>query len=144
MSRFRITIRGTDTELRGYATIEALAALTAPPGEQPYVVVASPADDDFDPFAISEPEHPPTIEFSLEHIQHIWDTSETAEDCITQLAMLHLSQALVIRGERARADKAESELTQRELHHFETEEILSRVRAAVVKGDIIGVMEALD
>lgn len=87
MSRFRITIRGTDTELRGYATIEALAALTAPPGEQPYVVVASPADDDYEPFR-------------------------------------------------------EQEL--RELHHFETEEVLDRVRAAAVKGDIIGVMEALD
>ena len=48
--RFRITIRGKGTELRGYATVEAMAALTAPPGEQPYIVAASPADDDYDPF----------------------------------------------------------------------------------------------
>lgn len=48
--RFRITVRGDGTEVRGYATMEALASLTSPPGEQPYMVIASPADDDFDPF----------------------------------------------------------------------------------------------
>lgn len=48
--RLRITIRGEGTELRGYATIEALAALAAPPGEQSYAIIASPAPDDYDPF----------------------------------------------------------------------------------------------
>jgi len=50
MTRFRVTIRGDETELRGYATIEALTALTAPPGEQPYVIAVSPTDDDYNPF----------------------------------------------------------------------------------------------
>lgn len=74
MSRLRVTVRGDGTELRGYATIEALVSLTSEPGQQPYVVMASPAEDDWSPFR-------------------------------------------------------EEEL--RELHHFETEQALEKVRAAI-------------
>lgn len=49
MSRFRVTIRGEGTELRGYATAEALAAL-ADDDSDPFIVVASLAEDDYDPF----------------------------------------------------------------------------------------------
>lgn len=60
----RVTIRGEGTELRGYATMEALASLTSPPGEQPYVVIASPAEDDYDPF--KEQEHRELHHFETE------------------------------------------------------------------------------
>lgn len=79
MSRMRVTIRGEGTELRGYATMEALVSLTSPPGEQPYLVMASVADDNYNPF--------------LEEY------------------------------EKAR------EQEERELHHFETEQMLERVKA---------------
>lgn len=49
MSRFRVTIRGEGTEVRGYATGEALAALAAG-GHEAFIVVASPVDDDYNPF----------------------------------------------------------------------------------------------
>jgi hypothetical protein len=52
--RFRVTIRGEGIELRGYASMEALAALAAP-DDQPYVIAASPAADDYDPFSTDEP-----------------------------------------------------------------------------------------
>lgn len=48
--RYRITIRGEGTELRGYATYEAAMAL-GKNANDPFVVVASPADDDYDPFS---------------------------------------------------------------------------------------------
>lgn len=48
--RFRVTVRGEGTEIRGYATPEALRALAADGTDQFYTVVASPADEDYDPF----------------------------------------------------------------------------------------------
>jgi hypothetical protein len=156
--RFRITIRGEGTEIRGYATIEAMAALTAPPGEQPYVVAASPAEDDYDPFAISQPEYPPTPDASIDIIRGMWESSESPEDFLTNMAMMHFAQANVIRGERGRAERAEkaigmvddeyhrmmvgrvdeaegeadrlrAELRDRELHHFETEHKIEQIMA---------------
>lgn len=56
MPRFRLTIRGEGIEVRGYTTIEGLAAMTAPPGEQPYIVMASVAEDDYDPFRLIAPD----------------------------------------------------------------------------------------
>lgn len=57
MSRWRITVRGEGTELRGYVEfnnepdgpddLEYFAAVMKPFG----LVMASPADDDYDPFA---------------------------------------------------------------------------------------------
>jgi hypothetical protein len=47
--RYRVTIRGTGTEIRGYATEEALEAL-ADDVTDPFIVVASPAPDDYNPF----------------------------------------------------------------------------------------------
>lgn len=51
--RYRVTIRGAGTEIRGYAGPEALALIGRAPGvgDETYLVVASPAGDDYDPFA---------------------------------------------------------------------------------------------
>jgi hypothetical protein len=49
VTRYRVTIRGEGTEIRGYATYEALARLARDKSD-PFIVVASPADDDYDPF----------------------------------------------------------------------------------------------
>jgi hypothetical protein len=49
MSRFKVTIRGDGTEVRGYATPDALVALGSDTSD-PYVVIVSAAEDDFDPF----------------------------------------------------------------------------------------------
>jgi hypothetical protein len=56
--RLRITVRGTDTELRGYIDIDddmerlkAFAAAMEPFG----LVLASEADEDYDPFVWVDP-----------------------------------------------------------------------------------------
>lgn len=122
----RVTVRGEGTEIRGYATIEALASLTSPPGEQPYVVIASPAEDDYNPFQISEPDYPPTLEQSR---QIIADMMLLHDDPLEAIAYMHYMQATVIRGERGRAERAEKELLLRELHHCETEQINEHLEA---------------
>lgn len=50
--RYRVTLRGNGTELRGYATADALAQLSTHIHPETAVVVASPADDDYDPFKV--------------------------------------------------------------------------------------------
>lgn len=122
MSRLRVTVRGDGTELRGYATIEALVSLTSEPGQQPYVVMASPAEDDWSPF--TEPEYPPTLEKSLEIVKGIMDDAESVEAAETRLAHLHTMQAQVIRAERR-------ESLERELHHFETEQKNAQLNEAI-------------
>lgn len=47
--RYRVTIRGPGTELRGYASPEAVAAL-ADDASDPFIVVASIAEYGYDPF----------------------------------------------------------------------------------------------
>lgn len=47
--RYRVTLRGEDIEIRGYATIDGLKQLSGP--DKLYMVVASPAEDDYDPFS---------------------------------------------------------------------------------------------
>jgi len=125
VSRFRVTIRGDGTEIRGYATIEAMASLTSPPGEQPYMVIASPAEDDFDPFAITEPDYPPTPERSFAVITELYADSENIVDFMERLSVIHFGQANVIRGESYLRERAEAELRDRELHHFETEQMVA-------------------
>ena len=51
--RFRITVREAGTELRGYLSVDDMATLqNFAAAMKPYgVVIASPADDDYDPFA---------------------------------------------------------------------------------------------
>jgi hypothetical protein len=110
--RNRITVRADNVELRGYfdGDMDALQEFSqnmAPVG----MVIASLEDDDWDPFApapITHPEDPPTIEASREVISNIALNATGAVDFMDQIAHLHYSQALVIRGERARADKAEA------------------------------------
>jgi hypothetical protein len=126
--RFRITVRGDGIELRGYIDgpegneykpVSDLSDALDPFG----MVIASAAEDDYNPFRISEPEYPPTPEKSMSLIQHMWNEETTSpEEFIAKVAMLHFGQAVVIRQERALREKAETELRDRELHHFETEE----------------------
>ncbi len=116
--RYRITVLGADLHLRGYADggIGALADDLAPAQ-----VLASPAADTYDPFRISEPEHPPTIESSRELVRGIMGQNVDAGEIIEMFAVLHFQQANVIRGERYRAEVAESALT----------DVLGRALAAV-------------
>lgn len=84
---------------------------------------------EYDMSKISEPEHPPTLEGSMDVIQSIMLAADTIEGAIAALAVMHLSQAIVIRGERGRAEQAEAELVARELHHFEVEQENERLKA---------------
>jgi hypothetical protein len=102
--RVRITVRGTDIELRGYLdddnTDYRLVRFSK--AMEPFgVVVASPAADDYDPFFI---QGIPT--------EDVWQM-----------------QATVIQGERALREGAEAELRDRELHHFEVEQENARLMA---------------
>lgn len=91
MTRFRITVRGDGTEIRGYATMEALASLTSPPGEQPYMVIASPADDDFDPFKEER-----------ERELHHFETEQENERLANELAQAQNNHADMVRKYRQR------------------------------------------
>jgi len=123
MTRFRVTIRGEGVELRGYVDnyLPGIARVIEPYG----VVVASPAPDDYDPFAISEPEYPPTYEGSFDVISGLLEDAPDAPEFLSRVAYLHLAQANVIRGERYLREQAEAELRDRELHHFETEQMIA-------------------
>jgi hypothetical protein len=126
--RFRITVRGDGTELRGYmdASVDGLADF-AHQMDGFGIVVASPAEDDYDPFAISQPEFPPTPEASIEVIAGFFnlidDQGGDEDQLVGLLAGLHFQQANVIRGERFQREQAEAELRDRELHHFEVEQM---------------------
>ena len=48
--RFRITIRGDGTEIRGYAPPSVTVAIAKALEQLDCMVVASPTDDDYDPF----------------------------------------------------------------------------------------------
>lgn len=106
--RHRITVRADNVHLRGYFDgdtnrLTDFSQVMAPVG----MVIASVADENYDPFRISQPDSEPTIQASMEIVKGIWDSSETPEDCLTMLASLHYQQAYVIRGERHRAEVAE-------------------------------------
>lgn len=127
--RFRITIRGEGVEVRGYvdgdmSDLELLASVAAP-----WQVIASPAPADFDPFRISEPDQPPTLEASQSVIESIFNDAPNDEFAHQMLATIHQMQAVVIRQERALREKAEAELRDRELHHFETEQENAQLKA---------------
>jgi hypothetical protein len=128
VSRFRITVRGTDIELRGYIDGEATLRVTAKVMEGIGLVVASPAEDDYNPFQITQPEHPPTIEGSREVIIRMMEGTDAA-GFIDRVAEVHFAQANVIRGERYQREQAEAELRDRELHHFEVEQENVRLTA---------------
>lgn len=126
MNRFKITVRGLGVELRGYmdelTDEDAPSLIDFSEAMKPLgLVIASPAGRDYNPFQISEPDNPPTIEMSRELIAH-WQETMSAEEYVEHLATIHHTQAVVIRGERGRAERAEAELAARELHHFETEQ----------------------
>jgi hypothetical protein len=108
MNRYKITVRGLAVELRGYIdqgidedqpTLVEFAEAMKPFG----LVVASPIDNDYNPFMIQGIP-----------AETVWEM-----------------QAQIIQGERALREKAEAELRDRELHHFETEQILEEIKAAL-------------
>lgn len=129
MGRHKITIRGTDLELRGYIDGDATLRVTAKVMEGIGLVIASPAEDDYDPFGITYPEHPPTLEASREVILGLLEGVDAAT-FIDRVATLHFGQATVIRNERHLHETAERELLARELHHFEVEQENERLRNA--------------
>jgi hypothetical protein len=118
-----------DIELRGYvdgsANLGILADAVKPMG---VVVMASPAADDYNPFVISEPENPPTIEKSLEIIQGFFDQADAVganeDELVRALAELHFGQALVIRGERGQREYSERENEQLRGDHTDSEKAL--------------------
>lgn len=130
MTRYKITVRGTDMELRGYVDTnpEDLAAF-AKSVEGRGVVVASEAPQGWNPFGITEPDYPPSLENSIDLLSSLAATSENMVDLIERFAALHFSQAMVIRGERYQHERAEAELLSRELHHFETEQMVAGASA---------------
>jgi hypothetical protein len=93
MGRFRVTIRGDSTELRGYATLEALAVLTGPPGEQPYIVAISPADDDYDPFKDQD----------LRELHH-FETEQDLDKMANELVQANNNHADMVRKYRQREE----------------------------------------
>jgi hypothetical protein len=151
--RYRITVRGDKSELRGYITtpteegLRIAAESVTPIG----LMVASQAPDDYNPFAISEPEHPPTLEASTGIMESLIDLADGDNHALLEeLSRIHYAQALVIRGERALREQAEralateiaehattlhhgqaleKEMRSRELHHFETEQENGRLEA---------------
>jgi hypothetical protein len=128
MTRFRVTVRGTDIELRGYVDGEATLRVTSKVLDGIGIVVASPAADDYNPFAITEPDYPPTPERSYAVLTQLFADSADINQFLEQASLLHFGQANVIRGERYLREKAEAELRDRELHHFEVEQELAQIK----------------
>jgi hypothetical protein len=128
-SRYKITARGTDIELRGYIDGEATLRLTAKSLEGIAIVVASEAPQGWHPFAITEPEFPPTQEGSFAVITQMYAEAANVVEFMERVSMLHFMQANVIRGERYLREQAEAELRDRELHHCETEQINERLES---------------
>jgi len=109
----RVTIRGEGTELRGYATMEALASLTSPPGEQPYMVVASPAEDDYDPFKEQEKRELHHFEVEQENARLEADNGRLQRNLEQEqhehASTLHIGQAYMQERDELREDHTESE-----------------------------------
>lgn len=132
MTRFKVTVRDADIELRGY--IDGAHVLRDVADRmKPTPVIASAAQDNYSPFLITEPEFPPTPELSMEHINSLSIACESLDEFISQVAMLHFAQANVIRHERYLRDAAEAELRDRELHHFEVEQENANLKAEITR-----------
>jgi len=132
--RFRITIRRVNkTELRGYHDVESIEEMGQfSAAMEPFgMVIASPATPDYNPFGITNPDYPPSMETSRDLLNGWFSTYENQEELFEHLATVHYNQALVIRGERYRADQAEGELMARELHHFEVERENAELKAKI-------------
>jgi hypothetical protein len=130
MTRYKITVRGTDIELRGYLDGEGTLRLTAKSLEGIGLVVASEAPDGWNPFAITEPDYPPSLEKSIDVLTGIGASADSIVDLIEKFAAIHFGQAQVIRGERYLREQAEAELRDRELHHFEVEQENASLKAS--------------
>lgn len=89
--RLRITVRGTDVELRGYVDGMANARLLSQQMEGIGVVAASVADDDYDPFKEQE----------LRELHH-FETEEKNERLANELAQANNNHADLARKYRQR------------------------------------------
>lgn len=128
MSRFRVTVRDASIELRGFIDGEDVLRTVAD-DMAPAAVVASPAEDDYNPFEETQQEASlRTIMNVLEQYGYTEEQKVELPTLIEIMADLHGMQARVIRGERARADALEVELRDRELHHFEVEQENTRLK----------------
>lgn len=129
MTRYRITVRGTDIELRGIVDGEPNLFHLTGQMEDFALVIASEAPDDYSPFGITEPENPPSLETSIDILTSIAASSDGIVNLIENFASLHYGQAVVIRNERFLRERAEAEQRDRELHHFETEQMVAGASA---------------
>lgn len=86
---------------------------------------------------ISEPENPPSLEKSIDVLTAMAASTTGLVELIESFASIHFGQAVVIRGERGRTERAEAELQARELHHFETEQIIEQIKAIHVAGGYV-------
>lgn len=101
----RVTIRGDETEIRGFIPTASLPAFSA--AMEPFgIVMASPMGDPAELFN-------PSLATSIAHVEKLRDTAFDEAAFIAEVATLHYLQAMVIRGERDRAETAERELTNR-------------------------------
>ena len=94
MTRFRVTIRGEGVELRGYVDnyLPGIARVMEPYG----LVIASPAEDDYDPFA--EPVVPPPVEREAEEA-HEYESPRGVAGPILECAVCgELRSAAIHRG----------------------------------------------
>lgn len=139
MTRYRVTVRDASLELRGYCDGEDVLRTIAD-DMAPTLVIASEAPHDWNPFAISEPDRPPTPEASFALIVSLAEGTDAA-GFMDRVATLHYHQATVIRGERHMREQAEAELRDRELHHFEVEqenaELRGRLEGATAHADAL-------
>lgn len=121
MNRFRITVRGQGVELRGYLdsnlddpnrALERFAEHM-----KPNVVMASPAEDDYDPFGEAEDKDLDDL------IEEYLETGLFRDSNIPEVNALlaKFRSALLALGAREQAE--------RELHHFEVEQENARLRA---------------
>ena len=149
-TRFRITIRGLGVELRGYMdqgidedqpTLEELAEAMKPFG----VVVASEAERDYNPFAEWTGHLQDRLARLSRNIGHFQQRAENAEATLKadiDPKEMPLRRRIVMQRREIREAwnssamyqrmwrRVKGQQQERELHHFETEQILERVQAA--------------
>jgi len=122
--KHRVTVRGHGLELRGFIDSEQTDLVEFSNALNGFgLVIASPMEPMVEPF-----DGQPDLEGSRAKIMEFLADVPDAPTFIERVVHLHFMQAMVIRGERDRAERAESELQERELHHFETEQENERLR----------------
>lgn len=152
--RYRITVRGLGIELRGFMdqglgedqpTLEELAHAMKPFG----VVVASEAEHDYNPFqewtghlqdrlaqATRAAAH---WQQQVNNLQDLVDSNMDPDE-IPKIRRIIMQRREIKEAWRAARNyqamwrRTQTELEQRELHHFETEQILEKIKATRSNG----------